>query len=1083
MKKKIFAAVLFVSSLLFASCTNTNSTVNNKVRVTGVRLDVNELYIICNDDDNTHQFTASVQPDDADNKNVTWSISNTNYGSITNNGLFTALAPGDTTVTVTTSDGGFTDTCLVHVQERIKTLDHIELSGTYKTTFWSTETFNHDGLVVTAYFNMGPSEEVTDFTVTEPDMSNYSQQTLTVSYFFDGVEKTATYNVTIQEDQISGLELSGNYRTEFDVGEEFSSEGLVVTLSYSSGYSRVLNSSEYTIDDVDMSSAGNKIVCIRYAENYNINNNYTITVNLVRQLVGISLSGTYQTEFTVGDTFSSEGLVVTADYVTETVMLTADQYSISTPDMNTAGENIAVTVSYTDDGITVSNSYTITINARQEITVSHTISQLILGYPFSSGTFTTKGIVTACFLDSNGTTYDIYIQEEGNDASAICLYRNSYAIDVGDYVLVSGNLTSVTKYVELVEVLCANSDVEISTIYPTSSNPYSVVTKETDTVFWNCARGETADSYVYTQQHGPFKTVLNNVRISNLQAKTVTLLFSDSTQVSVYFGGADSSVSTAVHDALETISNNGNSINVVGYPNCNVYNGNYTVQLLIRNANDIEENEPQVGELTIDVAAINDFHGAIEETNENLGLEKVASTLKYVGEQRNSLTISMGDDWQGSLYSNHNRGKLVNDAFAYAHLSARAVGNHDFDWGVDVLKSNTARAYQEYTTPVLAANIYDYDEANGQPGNIQQSDIGIPSVTYTLENGLKVGILGIIGKDQITSITSFTTRGLIFKDHVAAIKQEATNLRNDGCDIVIGSCHIYQDDMQGQGLESYVDLFLCGHEHVDKVTEVSGVKYAQFGSKGKAVGYITLNVDTDTKNVTSTSIDRINPSNFDSRFTQGVDQNVTNLVNSYVAACKREVDTDEVIASNVVGNFYTNNQAPNMMCKAIFDTAVTEGYSDIVFAYTNFSREALAYGQWTFADIYEAFPFDNVIYVQTVSGTDILNEAKYNYLYINPIYGESGEISIDRNASYRVAVIDYLLYHISVSNSYVKTYNYFKSFNGVAEARLTDTYRDILIKWLKANNYNNGNTLYASDFTKNSSGLYDGTRFISSSGY
>ena len=382
MKNRIFASMVFAASLLFASCTNTSAVINKKVAVTGVSLDANELYIIANDDDNTHQFTATVEPDNATNKKVTWSVSDSSVGTITNNGLFTALSEGETTVTVRTSDGGFTDTCLIHVEERVKTLDRIELSGNYQTSFWSTEVFNYTGLVVTAYYNFGPSENVTGFTVSQPDMTLYQQQTITVSYIYGGVEKTASYFVTVREDTPVGISLSGSAPTSFNVGEEFTAEGLTVTLAYTSGYSRPLSASEYTIDEVDMSTPGTKQVTVRYANDSSIIASYTIEVSLVRELVGISLSGSYPTTFEVGDEFSYEGLVVTADYVTETVTLDSDQYTVSEPNMNVAGEGVVVTVSYTDGDITVSETYTIDIVEPAGPQITHTISQLIAGYPF-----------------------------------------------------------------------------------------------------------------------------------------------------------------------------------------------------------------------------------------------------------------------------------------------------------------------------------------------------------------------------------------------------------------------------------------------------------------------------------------------------------------------------------------------------------------------------------------------------------------------------------------------------------------------------------------------------------------------------
>ena len=63
----------------------------------------------------TKQLTATVSPADASNKNVTWSTSNKEVATVDDNGLVTAVAAGNATITATTVVGGFTDTCDVSV--------------------------------------------------------------------------------------------------------------------------------------------------------------------------------------------------------------------------------------------------------------------------------------------------------------------------------------------------------------------------------------------------------------------------------------------------------------------------------------------------------------------------------------------------------------------------------------------------------------------------------------------------------------------------------------------------------------------------------------------------------------------------------------------------------------------------------------------------------------------------------------------------------------------------------------------------------------------------------------------------------
>lgn len=82
------------------------------VKVSSLTLNRSSLSILTGE---TAQFTASVSPADASNKSVTWQSSNSSVASINSAGKLSALAPGTTTITATTADGGKTASCTVKV--------------------------------------------------------------------------------------------------------------------------------------------------------------------------------------------------------------------------------------------------------------------------------------------------------------------------------------------------------------------------------------------------------------------------------------------------------------------------------------------------------------------------------------------------------------------------------------------------------------------------------------------------------------------------------------------------------------------------------------------------------------------------------------------------------------------------------------------------------------------------------------------------------------------------------------------------------------------------------------------------------
>lgn len=80
--------------------------------VTGVELNKSSLTLQVGESEG---LLAAVLPDDATNKQVVWTSSNSSVASVSQNGAVTALKVGTAVITVTTADGGFTATCAVTV--------------------------------------------------------------------------------------------------------------------------------------------------------------------------------------------------------------------------------------------------------------------------------------------------------------------------------------------------------------------------------------------------------------------------------------------------------------------------------------------------------------------------------------------------------------------------------------------------------------------------------------------------------------------------------------------------------------------------------------------------------------------------------------------------------------------------------------------------------------------------------------------------------------------------------------------------------------------------------------------------------
>ncbi|MBQ7462657.1 MAG: bacterial Ig-like domain-containing protein [Bacteroidaceae bacterium] len=276
---------------------------------------------------------------------------------------------------------------------------------------------------------------------------------------------------------LSSIALSGNYPTTFHVGDAFSSEGIVVTATYESGKTAdVTASAEFT--GYDMATAGAQTVTVSYSEGeVTATATYTITVNAPATLTGITLSGTYPTEFEQGDAFSSEGIVVTANYDDNTTADVTAEATFSGYDMATIGEQ-TVTVTY--GGQTASYSITV-VEKSGTLTKPYTVAEAIAATPTSgtSANVYIHGYVSAFYsstITGDETYHRYYISDDGTTSNQLMVFNGKKRSDtafsadddirVGDVVTIYGGLTT---YNSTKEVAKDNYIVSHKLVAPTFS--------------------------------------------------------------------------------------------------------------------------------------------------------------------------------------------------------------------------------------------------------------------------------------------------------------------------------------------------------------------------------------------------------------------------------------------------------------------------------------------------------------------------------------------------------------------------------------------------------------------------------------
>ena len=99
-------------------------TVSSTVPATGIIVNPTSANILVG---NTRQLLATVLPENATNKSVTWLSGNTSVATVSSTGLVTAKSVGSAVITAKTADGGYTTTCSVTVTKEAVSVTGISI--------------------------------------------------------------------------------------------------------------------------------------------------------------------------------------------------------------------------------------------------------------------------------------------------------------------------------------------------------------------------------------------------------------------------------------------------------------------------------------------------------------------------------------------------------------------------------------------------------------------------------------------------------------------------------------------------------------------------------------------------------------------------------------------------------------------------------------------------------------------------------------------------------------------------------------------------------------------------------------------
>ena len=337
------------------------------------------------------------------------------------------------------------------------------------------------------------------------------------------------------------------------------------------------------------------------------------------------------------------------------------------------------------------------------------------------------------------------------------------------------------------------------------------------------------------------------------------------------------------------------------------------------------------------------------------GIARLATLAKATKARNpNSLFVLAGDTISPSVMSTFLRGEQMIAGLNTAGLDLATFGNHEFDFGPDVLRQRMRESrFTWVSTNVL-------DRRTGRPFGGAQ-----PDVLRTF-GPIKVGIFGLTMPD--TASTSSPGPGVVFREPLGVAKEVAAGLRARGAHLVVAVTH--QDMAQDRALAATgdVDLILGGHEHDPLIAEEGKALITKAGSDGRYLVQVNIWLTTAGHLVERSWVFR------ELSAQVPPDRAAAELVADYAARLSKELDAVVAVTTvpleahgsklrteeTNVGDFLTDLMRERLRT----DVAVLNGGAIR-------TDQTLPAGPITKRDVLSLLPFTNVVMKLEMRGRDL----------------------------------------------------------------------------------------------------------------
>ncbi len=333
-------------------------------------------------------------------------------------------------------------------------------------------------------------------------------------------------------------------------------------------------------------------------------------------------------------------------------------------------------------------------------------------------------------------------------------------------------------------------------------------------------------------------------------------------------------------------------------------------------------------------------------------MEKMAYYVNSEREMQSALLLlDVGDAPYNTNVANLFEGEPVIKIMNMMGYDAMVLGNHDFDFPLNVMERNSRLA----TFPFLSANTLFKDEP---------LPFLLPYVIKEVA-GMRIAIVGLTDDSSAWYTHPRNVEGITFEEQYTSAKRVLEEVRPQA-DLVIALAHLHSGNrILPQKVPGYDIIFEGGRDVVAFPENINGSWVISSGKHAELISKTNLNFFDG----------KIIGMNFAHVFLSEnlpADPEVEELANSYIASLDQKLDT--VIGRTEVdldGERGTVRLKESNLANAIADSLRELTGSDFAIQNGGGVRASVKAGDLTIKDIYTVLPFDNLVVSVELTGRQV----------------------------------------------------------------------------------------------------------------